>query len=203
MVECPESFDRLTWSRLRKLITCARTARVVQTQEVNPITAATVTAPRLLEFLFQAAGLWLIVRKETMALPTSLARAVFHRPPEEAKEKRLYALVEVHDADDHRDAHDDHERDPHRLVGGPAGTEPERRPGKGRVEDRREYLRYGLLNQPVQAGGHPQQALTGLQQKMSTLQSQISDLKPDAQQKAQQLQQQFVKVETAQQRRSL
>ncbi len=61
----------------------------------SPAEAATVTAPRLLELLFQAAGLWLLVRKETMALPTSLARAVFHRPPEEAKEKRLYALVEV------------------------------------------------------------------------------------------------------------
>jgi hypothetical protein len=63
----------------------------------SPANAATVTAPRLLEFLFQAAGLWLIVRKETMALPTSLARAVFHRQPEEAKDKRLYALVEVRD----------------------------------------------------------------------------------------------------------
>ena len=61
----------------------------------SPANAATVTAPRLLELLFQAAGLWLIVRKQTMALPTSLERAVFHRPPEEAKEKRLYALVEV------------------------------------------------------------------------------------------------------------
>ncbi|HMA15144.1 MAG TPA: SDR family NAD(P)-dependent oxidoreductase, partial [Kiloniellaceae bacterium] len=61
----------------------------------SPAHAATVTAPRLLEFLFQAAGLWLIVRKQTMALPTSLERAVFHRPPEEAKERRLYALVDV------------------------------------------------------------------------------------------------------------
>ena len=29
-----------------RLMTCARTARAVQTQEVNPITTATVTAPR-------------------------------------------------------------------------------------------------------------------------------------------------------------
>ncbi len=50
-------------------------------------------------------------------------------------------------------------RDPHRLVGGLAGAEPERRPRETRVEDRREYLCHSLLNQPVQAGGHPQQTL--------------------------------------------
>ena len=46
-----------------------------------------------------------------------------------------------------------------RLAGGPAGTEPERRPRETRVEDGREHLRDSLLNQPVQAGGHPQQPL--------------------------------------------
>ena len=46
-----------------------------------------------------------------------------------------------------------------RLMGGPVRAEPERGPGEMRVEDRREYLRKGLLNQPVQAGGHPQQPL--------------------------------------------
>jgi NAD(P)-dependent dehydrogenase (short-subunit alcohol dehydrogenase family) len=61
-----------------------------------PPNADAVTAPRLLELLFQAAGLWLLVRKETMALPTSLAKAAFHRQPERAK-GRLYALVEVRD----------------------------------------------------------------------------------------------------------
>ncbi len=50
-------------------------------------------------------------------------------------------------------------RGPHRLVGGPAGTEPERRPGEERVEDGREHLRDSLTDQPVQAGGHPQQPL--------------------------------------------
>ena len=50
-------------------------------------------------------------------------------------------------------------RDPDRLVGGPAGTEPERGPGEERVEDRREHLRDRLTDQPVQAGGHPQQTL--------------------------------------------
>ena len=39
-----------------------------------------------------------------------------------------------------------------RLVGGPAGTEPERGPGELRVENRREHLRDSLLDQPVQAG---------------------------------------------------
>ena len=46
-----------------------------------------------------------------------------------------------------------------RLVGGPAGTEPERRPRETRIEYRREHLRNSLLNQPVQAGRHPQQTL--------------------------------------------
>ena len=46
-----------------------------------------------------------------------------------------------------------------RLVGGPAGTEPERRPRETRVEDGREHLRDSLLDQPVQAGRHPQQPL--------------------------------------------
>jgi len=50
-------------------------------------------------------------------------------------------------------------RSPHRLVGGPAGTEPERRPRETRIENRREHLRDSLLDQPVQAGRHPQQTL--------------------------------------------
>ena len=46
-MECPDSFDRLTWSRFLREATCARTALVVQTQEVSPITTAIVTAPLL------------------------------------------------------------------------------------------------------------------------------------------------------------
>jgi NAD(P)-dependent dehydrogenase (short-subunit alcohol dehydrogenase family) len=61
----------------------------------EPANAEAVTAPRLLELLFQAAGLWLLARKQTMALPTSLERARFYAQPEEAKDKRLYALVDV------------------------------------------------------------------------------------------------------------
>jgi hypothetical protein len=43
--------------------------------------------------------------------------------------------------------------------GGPAGTEPERRPRKAGAGNRREHLRDSLLDQPVQAGRHPQQTL--------------------------------------------
>jgi NAD(P)-dependent dehydrogenase (short-subunit alcohol dehydrogenase family)/acyl carrier protein len=62
-----------------------------------PKGADSVGAPRLLELLFQAAGLWLLVQRETMALPTSLDRAVFVRRTEVPKESRLYATVEVQD----------------------------------------------------------------------------------------------------------
>ena len=57
-----------------------------------------VSAPRLLELLFQAAGLWLLVQRETMALPTSLDQAVFVRRSEVPREGRLYAVVEVQGA---------------------------------------------------------------------------------------------------------
>jgi NAD(P)-dependent dehydrogenase (short-subunit alcohol dehydrogenase family) len=63
----------------------------------SPKGVDTVSAPRLLELLFQAAGLWLLARRETMALPTSLDRAVFVRRSEVPKEGRLYAEVEVLD----------------------------------------------------------------------------------------------------------
>ncbi len=63
--------------------------------DTYPANAAAVTAPRLLELLFQAAGLWLLARRKTMALPTRLEVARFHRRPEEAKAGRLYAQVEV------------------------------------------------------------------------------------------------------------
>jgi len=63
----------------------------------SPKGVDTVSAPRLLELLFQAAGLWLLAQRETMALPTSLARAVFVRRSEVPKEGRLYATVEVRD----------------------------------------------------------------------------------------------------------
>jgi hypothetical protein len=61
----------------------------------SPKGVDTVSAPRLLELLFQAAGLWLLARRETMALPTSLERAVFVRRTETPRDGRLYATVEV------------------------------------------------------------------------------------------------------------
>ncbi len=43
---CPDSLERLTWSRLRSEMTCERTERVVHVQLVNPMTSATTIAPR-------------------------------------------------------------------------------------------------------------------------------------------------------------
>jgi NAD(P)-dependent dehydrogenase (short-subunit alcohol dehydrogenase family) len=60
----------------------------------SPASAGTVVAPRLVELCFQAAGLWLLARKETMALPTSIERATAYRQEDEAK-GRLYATVKV------------------------------------------------------------------------------------------------------------
>ena len=57
----------------------------------SPATADTLAAPRLLELCFQAAGLWLLAKKETMGLPTALERASVYRQGEGAK--RLYATV--------------------------------------------------------------------------------------------------------------
>jgi hypothetical protein len=78
-----------------------RSAVALFARDLGPNTSPkgvdTVSAPRLLELLFQAAGLWLLAQKETMALPTGLDRAVFVRRSEVPKEGRLYAEVEVRD----------------------------------------------------------------------------------------------------------
>jgi malonyl CoA-acyl carrier protein transacylase len=58
-----------------------------------PAGAPQAVAPRLLELCFQAAGLWLLAKKQTMALPTALERASVYRPEE--PEKRLYVTVEA------------------------------------------------------------------------------------------------------------
>jgi NAD(P)-dependent dehydrogenase (short-subunit alcohol dehydrogenase family)/acyl carrier protein len=62
--------------------------------DARPGTAAQVMAPRLLELCFQAAGLWLLAKKETMGLPTSLERATVYGP-EKPVRGRLYAVVEA------------------------------------------------------------------------------------------------------------
>ena len=46
----------------------------------RPAGADEVVAPRLLELCFQAAGLWLLAKKQTMGLPTALERATVYRP---------------------------------------------------------------------------------------------------------------------------
>ncbi len=61
----------------------------------EPAAAEQVVAPRLLELCFQAAGLWLLDKKETMGLPTSLERATVYRPEEASRDKRLFAVVEA------------------------------------------------------------------------------------------------------------
>ena len=42
----PDSFDRFTWSRFLRLMTCERTERAVHTQLVKPMTSAQVVMPR-------------------------------------------------------------------------------------------------------------------------------------------------------------
>jgi hypothetical protein len=60
-----------------------------------PEAAEELIAPRLLELCFQTAGIWEVLAKERLALPTSFRSVVRHRGAEEAKGKRLYALVEA------------------------------------------------------------------------------------------------------------
>jgi NAD(P)-dependent dehydrogenase (short-subunit alcohol dehydrogenase family) len=59
----------------------------------SPAGADEVLAPRLLELCFQAAGLWLLAKRQTMGLPTALERATVYRPEPAVGEKRLYATV--------------------------------------------------------------------------------------------------------------
>jgi NAD(P)-dependent dehydrogenase (short-subunit alcohol dehydrogenase family)/acyl carrier protein len=61
----------------------------------RPAEADALVAPRLLEACFQAAGLWLLAKKETMGLPTALETATVYRPEDAAGEKRLYVTVEA------------------------------------------------------------------------------------------------------------
>jgi NAD(P)-dependent dehydrogenase (short-subunit alcohol dehydrogenase family) len=61
--------------------------------DATPAGAEALVAPRLLELCFQAAGLWLLAKKQTMGLPTALERAKVYRPEDAAGEKRLYVTV--------------------------------------------------------------------------------------------------------------
>ena len=61
----------------------------------KPAEAEMLVAPRLLELCFQAAGLWLLAKKQTLGLPTSLERATVYRPEDAAGRRRLYVTVAV------------------------------------------------------------------------------------------------------------
>ena len=70
----------------------------------KPAQAEALVAPRLLELCFQAAGLWLLAKKQTMGLPTALERAAVYRKEDAAGEKRLYVTVEVREGGEAFDA---------------------------------------------------------------------------------------------------
>jgi hypothetical protein len=50
-----------------------------------------------MEHLVQTAALWSLKTAGAMALPAGFDRATFHRRPEEAGPRRLYAVVEALD----------------------------------------------------------------------------------------------------------
>ncbi len=54
-------------------------------------------APRLIELCFQTAGVWDIRSNNRMALPLGLESVTVFRQPEEAGDRRLFALVTAHD----------------------------------------------------------------------------------------------------------
>jgi malonyl CoA-acyl carrier protein transacylase len=70
----------------------------------KPAEAEALVAPRLLELCFQAAGLWLLAKKQTMGLPTALERAVVYRPEDAAGERGLYVTVEAREGGEAFDA---------------------------------------------------------------------------------------------------
>jgi hypothetical protein len=57
-----------------------------------PASAASLVEPRLVELLFQTAGLWEIVTEKRLALPSTLRALRILRPSNKA-EGRLFALV--------------------------------------------------------------------------------------------------------------
>ncbi len=63
----------------------------------EPADAADLMAPRLVEFCFQTAGVWEIMGKSVLALPSSLASVSLFRRPEFANGTRLFAIVEERD----------------------------------------------------------------------------------------------------------
>jgi len=70
----------------------------------DPVDAASIMAPRLIELCFQTAGVWDIQTTGTMALPLGLASVTAYRQPADAGDRRLYALVTTPDGGERFDA---------------------------------------------------------------------------------------------------
>jgi len=63
----------------------------------RPAEAAALMAPRLIELVFQTAGVWQIRTHGEMALPAAIHSVTTFRQPEEANGRRLYAVVKALD----------------------------------------------------------------------------------------------------------
>jgi hypothetical protein len=61
----------------------------------SPANAEELAAPRLLELCFQTAGVWLLVRRQTLALPARLGRLRVYTHADGPDGGRLFALVSV------------------------------------------------------------------------------------------------------------
>jgi NAD(P)-dependent dehydrogenase (short-subunit alcohol dehydrogenase family)/acyl carrier protein len=72
--------------------------------DASPADAEELTAPRLLELCFQTAGVWLLAKKQTMALPAGLDRVTVFRRPEDAGGGSLFAVVKPSGAGETFDA---------------------------------------------------------------------------------------------------
>ena len=59
----------------------------------EPPNAAALVAPRLIELCFQTAGIWEVGAKKRLALPAALASVRVFGDEEDAKSKRLWAVV--------------------------------------------------------------------------------------------------------------
>jgi NAD(P)-dependent dehydrogenase (short-subunit alcohol dehydrogenase family) len=72
--------------------------------DTAPALAHLVMAPRLIELCFQTAGILEVARKDTLGLPTAMRSVTVYRPPEEAKGRRLFAVVQINGHPDEYDA---------------------------------------------------------------------------------------------------
>ena len=63
----------------------------------QPAEAAALMAPRLIELVFQTAGVWQIRTHGEMALPAAIHSVTTFRQPEAAHGRRLYAVVKALD----------------------------------------------------------------------------------------------------------